>query len=72
MFKKRKHRKYLNDYYQPPTSMKIQKIISKAIPVVPVIPKNSSLSDSEGLSKAYSSPNAIYIDGNKAYVDGTR
>ena len=75
MFKKRKHRKYLNDYYQPPTSMKIQNIISKAIPVEPVVPvgpKNSGLSDSEGLSKAYSSPNAIYIDGNKAYVAGTR
>ena len=75
MFKKRKRRKYLNDYYQPPTSMKIQNIISKAIPVEPIVPvgpKNSGLSDSEGLSKAYSSPNAIYIDGNKAYVAGTR
>lgn len=69
MFKKRKHRKYLNDYYQPPTSMKIQNIISKAIPVTP---KNSGLSDSEGLRRAYSSPNAVFIDGNKAYVAGTR
>jgi hypothetical protein len=71
MFKKRKHHKYLNDYFKPPTSMKVNNIIAQAIPDPPQ-PKNSGLSDSEGLSRAYSSPNAIYIDGNKAYVAGTR
>jgi len=71
MVKKRKHHKYLNDYYQPATSMKINNIIRQAIPDIPQ-PKNSGMSDYEGLQKAYSAPNAVYIDGNKAYVAGTR
>jgi hypothetical protein len=72
MNKKRKHVKFLNDYVKPPTSMKVNNIIKQAIPDIPVAPKNSGLSDEEGLSRAYNSPNAIYIDGNKAYVAGTR
>ena len=72
MFKKRKHRRYYDDYVQPPTSMKVRSIIQKAIPVEPVMPKNNGVSDEEGLAKAYSAPNAIYIDGNKAYVAGAR
>lgn len=77
MFKKRKQNKYLNDYFQPPTSMKINNIIRQAIPNKPNIPDkptptNSGLSDSEGLQRAYNAPNAIFIDGNKAYVAGTR
>ena len=69
MFKKKKHHKYLNDYFKPPTSMKINNIIKQAIPDAP---KNSGITDSEGLARAYDAPNAIYIDGNKAYVAGTR
>ena len=71
MFKRKKHRKPLNDYFRPPTSMKINNIIKQVLPVIPQ-PKNSGTSDSEGLAKAYSSPNAIYIGGNKAYVAGAR
>ena len=72
MFAKRKHRKQLNDYYRPPTSMKVQNVIKQALPVVPVAPRNSGLSDEEGLRKAYAAPNAVFVDGNKAYVAGTR
>ena len=71
MLKRKKHHKPLNDYFRPPTSMKINNIIKQVIPNIPQ-PKNSGMTDSEGLAKAYSSPNAIYIDGNKAYVAGTR
>ena len=71
MFKRKKHHKYLNDYYQPATSMKINNIIKQVIPDIPS-PKNSGISDEEGLQRAYNAPNAIYIDGNKAYVAGAR
>ena len=53
MFKKKKH-SYVNSYYKPLTSMKINKIINEAIPDKP---KNTGISDNEGLSKAYDSPN---------------
>ena len=69
MYKKRKHYKNLNDYVRPATSMKVNRVITQAIPDGP---KNSGLSDSEGLNRAYTAPNAVYIDGNKAYVAGTR
>ena len=69
MFKKK--RKYLNSYFKPITSMKTNKIINEAIPDTPKN-SNSGLSDSEGLSKAYSAPNAVFVDGNKMYVAGTR
>ena len=72
MFNKRKQRKYLNDYVKPPTSMKLNNIIRQAIPVIPVAPRNSGLSDEVGLKRAYDAPNAVFIDGNKAYVAGTR
>jgi hypothetical protein len=72
MYKRKKNRQYMNDYVQPAASMKVNNIIKQVIPVTPIAPRNSGLSDSEGLSRAYSSPNAIYIDGNKAYVAGTR
>jgi len=62
----------MNDYVQPAASMKVNNIIKQVIPVTPIAPRSSGISDSEGLSRAYSSPNAIYIDGNKAYVAGTR
>ena len=58
MFKKRKRNQYVNDYFKPPTSMKVNNIIKQAIPDAP---KNSGISDSEGLARAYSAPNAIYI-----------
>ena len=35
MFKKKKHHTYLNDYFKPPTSMKINTIIKQAIPDAP-------------------------------------
>ena len=69
MFKKKHHKRYVNSYFKPVTSMKVNKIINQ---VIPNAPKNSGLSDSEGLTRAYNSPNAVYIDGNKAYVAGTR
>jgi pimeloyl-ACP methyl ester carboxylesterase len=34
-------------------------------------PKNSNLSDAEGLRKAYASPDNIFVDGNRMYVAGT-
>ena len=67
MFKKRKQQ-YVNSYYKPLTSMKIDNIIKQAIPDEPT---NSGVSDSEGLSKAYDSSNSIFIDGNKMYIAGT-
>lgn len=33
--------------------------------------RNTGISDSEGLSRAYAADNRIYIDGNKMYVAGT-
>ncbi len=69
MYKKRKHHKNLNDYIKPVTSMKVNNIIAQAIPDEP--PK-STFSDEQGLAKAYAAPNAIFIDGNKAFVAGTR
>ena len=67
MFKKKKH-SYVNSYYKPLTSMKINRIINEAIPDKP---KNAGISDNEGLSKAYDSSNSIFIDGNKMYIAGT-
>ena len=67
MFKKRKQQ-YVNSYYKPLTSMKIDNIIKQAIPDKPA---NSGISDSEGLSRAYNAPNSIYVDGNKMYIAGT-
>ena len=32
---KRKHRKPLNDYFKPPTSMKVNNIIKQVIPDAP-------------------------------------
>ena len=32
MHKRKKHRQYVNDYFKPPTSMKINTIINKAKP----------------------------------------
>ena len=63
MFKRKKHQQ-LNSYFKPTNSMKIDNIINKAIP-------NNRISDSEGLSKAYDSPNSIYVDDNRMYIAGT-
>ena len=60
MFKKRKHHQYLNDYIRPTPSMKVNNIIAQAIPDTPVAPRNSGISDTEGLARAYAAPNAIY------------
>ena len=35
MFKKRKHHEYVNDYFKPPTNMKVNNIIAQAIPDAP-------------------------------------
>ena len=37
----------------------------------PEPPKNSGLSDEEGLRKANASPDNIYVDGDRMYVAGT-
>jgi hypothetical protein len=37
----------------------------------PEPPKNSGLSDEEGLRRAYASPDNIYVDGDRMYVAGT-
>jgi hypothetical protein len=29
------------------------------------------MTDAEGLNRAYSAPNSIFIDGNKMYISGT-
>jgi hypothetical protein len=47
--------------------MKIDNIINKAVPTI----NNNSISDSEGLSKAYNAPNSIHIEGNEMYIAGT-
>ena len=52
--------------------MKINKIINQVFPDNDNKPKNTGISDSEGLTKAYAAPNAIFVDGNKMYVAGTR
>jgi len=76
MFKKKRlHLKdfkqpYVNSYFKPITSMKVNKIIDEAIPDKPPS-VNNRISDSEGLSKAYNSPNSIYINGNTMYIAGT-
>ena len=60
---KRKKQQYVNSYSKPVNSMKINNIISK---VHNDINNNANkISDSEGLSKAYNSPNSIHIEGNK-------
>jgi hypothetical protein len=70
MFKRKKQHQYVNSYFKPVNSMKINKIINEAIPDKPHT-NNSGMSDAEGLSKAYKSPNSIFIDGNKMYISGT-
>ena len=64
MFKKQKPQ-YLDSYFKPVNSMKINNIINKAIP------ENNKIYDNEGLSRAYDSPNSVFIDGNKMYIAGT-
>ena len=68
MFKRKKRHQYVNSYFKPITSMKVNKIINEAKPNKPI---NSGLTDSEGLSRAYSAPNSTYIDGNRMYISGT-
>ena len=68
MYKRKIQKQYLNSYFKPITSMKIEKIIKQAIPPSR---DNSGISDSEGLSRAYNAPNSIYVDGNKMYIAGT-
>ncbi len=75
MYKRRRRRNYLNDHVMAPTNMKMNRIsgpVTPVTPVTPVVPRNSGISDSEGLYRAYHAPNAIYVDGNRAYVAGTR
>ena len=70
MFKRRKRHQYVNSYFKPAASMKVNKIIQEAIPDKPHR-NNSGMTDAEGLNKAYSAPNSIFIDGNKMYISGT-
>lgn len=64
-----KHSQYVNSYYKPVNSMKIDKIIAQAIPDKPT--HINTITDAEGLNRAYNSPNSIYIDGNRMYIAGT-
>ena len=68
MFKRRKQQQYVNSYFKPVNSMKIDNIIKQAIPDKL---SNSNISDSEGLSRAYNAPNSVYIDGNRLFIAGT-
>ena len=65
MFKRKKRHEYVNSYFKPVTSMKVNKIINE------VMPRNSGISDAEGLKRAYGEPNSVFVDGNKLYVAGT-
>ena len=67
MFKRRK-KQFVNNYYKPISSMKNNDIITKAHND---INNNSKITDSEGLSRAYNSPDSIYVDGNRMYISGT-
>ena len=66
MLGKRKRYKELIKYVNPQANTKTQKIFQQAVPI------KHWFSDSEGLRRAYEADNAIFIDGNKAYVAGTR
>ena len=66
MFKRK--RQQLNSYFKPVSSMKIDNTINK---VHNDISNNPRISDNEGLSRAYKSPNSIYIDNNRMYIAGT-
>jgi hypothetical protein len=70
MFKQKKHHQYVNSYFKPITSMKLNKIISKANDDNHHHYK--TIADNEGLYKAYNAPDAIYVEGNRMYVAGTR
>jgi len=60
MFKRRKRHQYVNSYFKPAASMKVNKIIQEAIPDKPHR-NNSGMTDAEGLNKAYSAPNSIFM-----------
>ncbi len=69
MFKRKKKHQYVNSYFKPINSMKIENIINK---VKPNDDNNKNkISDSEGLSRAYNAPNSIFIDGNRMFIAGT-
>ena len=68
MFKRKRKEKYLNSYFKPITSMKMNNIIKQAIPEAP---RNSGLSDNEGLRIADKAPNSVFVDGNRMYISGT-
>ncbi len=73
MFKRKKNQPYLNSYFKPVTSMKVDNIIKQAIPPdkPAYTPTTSRISDSEGLQRAYNAPNSVFIDGNTMYISGT-
>ena len=70
MFKKKNHQ-YVNSYFKPATSVKVNNIINNAIPPTPKpVPNNIKISDSVGLSRAYKAPNSVYIDGDRMFIAG--
>ena len=73
MFKRKKQQQYVNSYFKPVNSMKIDNVIKQAIPdqPSPSKPSNSGISDSEGLQKAYNAPNSVIIDGKRKFIAGT-
>lgn len=77
MFKRKKQKQYVNSYFKPVTSMKVDNIIKQAIPpdnppdTPPNKPSSSGISDSEGLQRAYNAPNSVFIDGNRMFISGT-
>jgi hypothetical protein len=61
--------------YQNPYNINSKTIKTTDVDVIPkpTPPKpTSTMTDEEGLHKAYSAPDAIFVDGNKMYVAGTR
>ena len=77
MFKRRKTNQVIN-YYKPTPNIKMNNIFKQSIQddtphshELQFQGKNNGISDSEGLTRAYNSPNSIFIDGNKMYIAGT-
>ena len=68
MLKRRNHQ-VVNSYVKPITSMKTNNIINKVND--DINHHNNKVSVNDGITRAYDSPNSIFIDGNRMYISGT-